>query len=50
MARKAAQEAPDVRAEKVARLRAQVADGTYARDSRLIAAALVREESALFTI
>ena len=50
VARKAAQEAPDVRAEKVARLRAQVADGTYARDSRLIAAALVREESALFTI
>lgn len=45
---KAAQEAPDVRAEKVAQLRARIADGTYASDSRKIAAGILREEAALF--
>ena len=50
VARKVAQEAPDVRAEKVAQLRAQVANGTYARDSRMIAAGIVREEASLFRI
>ena len=50
VARKAAQEAPDVRAEKVEQLRAEIANGTYARDSRMIAAGLVREEAALFKI
>ena len=50
VARKAAQEAPDVRAEKVEQLRAEIANGTYARDSRMIAAGLVREEAALIKI
>ena len=47
-ARRAAQSAPDVRAEKVESLRIQVANGTYKPDSRLIAASLVREEPGLF--
>ena len=50
VARKVAQEAPDVRAEKVAQLRAQIANGTYSRDSRMIAAGLVREEPSLFRL
>lgn len=50
VARMAAQEAPDVRTEKVEQIKAQIADGTYARDSRMIAAGLLREEAALFQI
>ena len=49
-ARRAAQSAPDVRAEKVETLRIQVANGTYKPDSRLIASSLVREEPGLFRI
>lgn len=49
-ARRAAQSAPDVRADKVESLRIQVADGTYKPDSRLIAANLIREEPGLFQI
>ena len=48
VALKAAREAPDVRTEKVERLRTQIAEGTYARDSRAIAAGILREEAALF--
>ena len=47
-ARRTAQNAPDVRADKVAALRIQVANGTYKPDSRLIAEHLVREEPLLF--
>ena len=51
VARKAAQEAtPDVRAEKVEQLRAEIANGTYARDSRMIAAGIIRDEAGLFSI
>lgn len=49
-ARRTAQSAPDVRADKVESLRIQVADGTYKPDSRLIAANLIREEPGLFQI
>lgn len=49
-AHRAAQTAPDVRADKVEALRMQVADGTYKVDSRLIAANLLREEPGLFTL
>ncbi|MBQ9405623.1 MAG: flagellar biosynthesis anti-sigma factor FlgM [Desulfovibrio sp.] len=47
-ARRTAQNTPDVRADKVASLRIQVANGTYKPDSRLIAENLVREEPWLF--
>ncbi|MDO5484395.1 MAG: flagellar biosynthesis anti-sigma factor FlgM [Desulfovibrionaceae bacterium] len=47
-ARRAAQNAPDVRAEKVEELRSQVESGTYKADSRRTAAGLVREEPGLF--
>lgn len=47
-ARRTAQNAPDVRTEKVEELRIKVADGTYKPDSRLIASALLREEPGLF--
>lgn len=50
VARKAAQEAPDVRAEKVEQLRAEIANGTYARDSRMIAAGIIRDEAGLFSL
>ena len=49
-ARRTAQNAPDVRSEKVEALRIQVANGTYKPDSQLIAANLVREEPGLFRI
>ncbi|HJA76236.1 MAG TPA: flagellar biosynthesis anti-sigma factor FlgM [Candidatus Desulfovibrio gallistercoris] len=49
-AHRVAQNAPDVRADKVEALRMQVANGTYKADSRLIAANLLREEPALFTL
>ena len=49
-ARRTAQNAPDVRSEKVEALRIQVANGTYKPDSRLIAANLVREEPGLFRV
>ena len=49
-ARRAAQNAPDVRSEKVEALRIQVANGTYKPNSQLIAASLVREEPGLFRI
>ncbi|WP_165068569.1 flagellar biosynthesis anti-sigma factor FlgM [Desulfovibrio sp. ZJ200] len=49
-ARRAAQNAPDVRADKVEALRIQVADGTYKPDSRLIASGLIREEPGLFRL
>lgn len=49
-ARRAAQNAPDVRADKVEALRIQVADGTYKPDSSLIAAKLIREEPGLFRL
>ena len=47
-ARRTAQNAPDVRAEKVEALRTQVSNGTYKVDSNRIAASLVREEPGLF--
>ncbi len=47
-ASRAAQDAPDVRTDKVAALRIQVQNGTYKPDSRLIASALINEEPALF--
>ncbi|MDR3362661.1 MAG: flagellar biosynthesis anti-sigma factor FlgM [Desulfovibrio sp.] len=49
-AMRTAQNTPDVRAEKVVSLRAQVANGTYQMDSRLIAQNLIREEPGLFKI
>ena len=49
-ARRTAQNAPDVRADRVAELRAQVADGTYTIDAPAIAGSLVREEPSLFRI
>lgn len=49
-ARRTAQNTPDVRADKVDALRAQVADGTYVPDSRRIAEALAREEAGLFAL
>jgi negative regulator of flagellin synthesis FlgM len=47
-ARRTAQNAPDVRSEKVEALRTQVANGTYQIDSNRIAASLVQEEPGLF--
>lgn len=47
-ANRVAQDAPDVRADKVASLRIQVQNGTYRPDSRLIASALIDEEPGLF--
>jgi negative regulator of flagellin synthesis FlgM len=41
-ARSAATQAPDVRAERVAELRAAIANGTYAVDSRQLARSLIR--------
>ena len=41
--------APDVRAEKVASLKAQVASGEYAPDSKAIASKLLQEEPGLFS-
>lgn len=49
-ARRAAQNAPDVRADKVEALRLQVASGDYKPDSSLIAAGLIREEPGLFRL
>ena len=49
-ARRTAQNTPDVRADKVATLRQEVADGTYAVDSRRIAQSLIREEPGLFQL
>ena len=49
-ARRAAQNTPDVRADRVEELRAQVANGTYTVDARVLAETLVREEPSLFRI
>ncbi len=49
-ARRTAQNTPDVRADRVAELRAQVANGTYTIDAQAIAESLVREEPSLFRI
>lgn len=49
-ARRTAQSAPDVRADRVAELRAQVSSGTYNIDAQAIAESLVREEPSLFRI
>lgn len=49
-ARRAAQNAPDIRSDKVEALRVQVANGTYTPDSKLIAAGLIREEPGLFRL
>lgn len=49
-ARRTAQNTPDVRADRVAELRAQVANGTYNIDAQAIAESLVREEPSLFRI
>lgn len=49
-ARRAAQNTPDVRADRVEELRAQVANGTYTVDARVLAENLVREEPSLFRI
>ena len=49
-ARRTAQNAPDVRADRVAELRDQVANGTYNIDAQAIAQSLVREEPSLFRI
>ncbi|MDR1856574.1 MAG: flagellar biosynthesis anti-sigma factor FlgM [Desulfovibrio sp.] len=48
--RRVAQNAPDVRADKVERLRIEVENGTYKPDSKLIAESLVREEPQLFSL
>ena len=45
-----AQQAQDVRQEKVDALRIQVQNGTYQPDSRLIAQNLLREEQGLFLL
>lgn len=50
VARSVAHNAPDTRADKVARLREQVENGTYVADSRRIAAAIAREEPGLFKL
>ncbi|MDR3358549.1 MAG: flagellar biosynthesis anti-sigma factor FlgM [Desulfovibrio sp.] len=47
-ARRSAQNAPDVRADKVEELRARIASGDYKPDSRLVAENLIREEPGLF--
>jgi flagellar biosynthesis anti-sigma factor FlgM len=44
-AARAVHDAPDVRAERVAALKASIADGTYASDSRAIAERLLRSGS-----
>jgi negative regulator of flagellin synthesis FlgM len=44
-ARKAADGAPDVRADRVAEIKAAIADGTYTVNSRQLARALVRRSS-----
>lgn len=49
-ARRTAQNTPDVRADRVEELRAQVANGTYTVDARVLAENLVREEPSLFRI
>ena len=49
-AHRVAQNAPDVRADKVEALRMQVANGIHTVDSRLIAANLLREEPAPLTL
>lgn len=49
-ARRTAQNAPDVRTDRVEELRAQVANGTYTVDAQTIAESLVREEPSLFRI
>ena len=49
-ARRTAQNTPDVRADRVEELRAQVANGTYNIDAQAIAESLVREEPSLFRI
>lgn len=49
-ARRTAQSTPDVRADRVDELRAQVASGTYTVDAKAIAESLVREEPSLFRI
>lgn len=45
---RAAQNAPDVRADKVDALRAKIANGVYEIDARRIAASLIREDPGLF--
>ena len=47
-AKRTAQEAPDIRQDKVAELKAQVESGTYTVDSRKVAAAMLREDMAIF--
>lgn len=47
-ARRAAQEAPDIRQERVAQLKDQVENGTYTVDNRSIAEAVLREDMDLF--
>lgn len=48
IAMKTAQEAPDTRAEEIARLKEQVADGTYNTNGRTIAEKIVADEIDLF--
>jgi negative regulator of flagellin synthesis FlgM len=48
-ARSTAMQADDMRQERVAALKAQVADGTYRIDNEKIAAKLLLEEAALFS-
>ncbi len=48
LASRSAQEAPDVRADRVAALKAQVEAGTYQPDSKKIAEKLLTMESDLF--
>lgn len=50
LAKSEAQNAPDVRSEKIAALRNQLENGTYMPDSKRIAMALVREEPGLFLL
>lgn len=45
---RAAQNAPDVRGDKVDALRAKIANGGYEIDAKRIAASLIREDPGLF--
>ena len=47
-AKRTAQETSDIRQDKVAELKAQVESGTYTVDSRKVAAAMLREDMAIF--
>lgn len=45
-----AQNAPDLRAEKIEALRAKIASGEYQIDNKVLAANILREEAPLFMV